>query len=366
MSTSGCPDPAFWAGRSVFLTGHTGFVGGWLASWLVRLGARVHGYSLPPVSRPNLFECIGLGSRTQTTFGDIRDQPQLVRTMAEAEPELVFHLAAQPLVGKAFADPFGTIATNVAGTANVLAAAQEMPSLKGMIVFTTDKVYAEVDRATGHREDDFLGGREPYALSKASAEFIVAAYRSSNLPRLRSAFGLATVRAGNLIGGGDWAERRIVPDAIRAFAAGKPLELRKPAAIRPWQHVLEAVRGLLILAESACQKPAIAAGAWNFGPAEVPAHTVADVADLLVRHWADGASWLAHEDASVPESDRLEIDSRKAAEKLGWRTAWPIETAIAETVDWYRAFYRGRDMISATSEQLGRYIDLVTVGTAKI
>lgn len=351
MGGNARPDPTFWRGRSVFLTGHTGFVGGWLALWLARMGAKVVGYSLEPPTDPSLFKSLRLDQWIRWTPADVRDADRLRESITSASPEVVFHLAAQPLVRAAYYHPGETLAVNFMETVNVLESLREVSSLRGLIVFTTDKVYADHGQIRRFREDDPLGGEEPYALSKATAEFAVSAYRHSDIMRQRPEVGLLTVRAGNIIGGGDWAKDRLVPDAIRAFAAGARLALRKPEAVRPWQFVLDAVGGLLILAESACRDPRAHNGAWNLGPGQPAVHTVADVADKLARYWGDGARWCAVTPQGIPESKHLEIDSSKAAEKLGWCAKWPLDAAIAETIAWYKAFYNGED-VAAKSVRL--------------
>jgi len=357
MAPERLPDPGFWRGRPVFLTGHTGFVGGWLAFWLARMGAQTVGYSLPPPTEPSFFEAVGLKGLVPWIQTDIRDREQLARAVASARPQILLHLAAQPLVGVAFHETYSTFTTNVVGTLNVLEAARTMDSLNAVVVFTTDKVYAETGRPRRFQEDDPLGGKEPYALSKASAEFAVNAYRRSQFMRDRPDLPLMTVRAGNIIGGGDWALDRLVPDAVRAFHSKQPLLLRMPQAMRPWQFVLDAVSGLLLLAEAACGEPHKYSGAWNFGPAEPAGATVADVADALVWHWGGGASWQAAGKTDFPEAKDLEVDSSKAIAHLGWRPKWPLATATAQTIAWYRSFYAGKDMRGVTAEQIDLYAD---------
>jgi CDP-glucose 4,6-dehydratase len=245
------PDADFWRGRSVLISGHTGFVGGWLAFWLARMGARVAGFALNPPTEPCLFDCIGLDQFVAGTFGDVRDSAQVAQAIAAARPQILLHLAAQPLVRVAFNEPYATFCTNVLGTLNVLEAAYAADSVEAVVVFTTDKVYADPGSSRRFLEKDPLGGSEPYALSKASAEFAADAYRRSRWAQERPKLAIATVRAGNIIGGGDWAADRLVPDAMRAFSSGDPLILRKPEAVRPWQFVLDAIEGLLLLAEAA-------------------------------------------------------------------------------------------------------------------
>jgi CDP-glucose 4,6-dehydratase len=349
------PDPDFWRGRSIFITGHTGFVGGWLALWLARMGAHVTGYALSPPTEPCFFDCIGLDRFVASTLGDVRDSAHVAQAIASARPQVIFHLAAQPLVGLAFEEPYATFATNVLGTANVLEAAYATASIDAVVVFTTDKVYAAAPTPHRFQEDDPLGGSEPYALSKASAEFAAHAFRNSRRALERPNLALATMRAGNIVGGGDWAADRLVPDAMRAFQAGRPLVLRKPDAVRPWQFVLDAVSGLLLLTEEACRDPQIHSQSWNFGPIERATTTVATVADALARHWGDSAFWRAAVTPGIPETMTLEIDSSKAVKRLGWQPRWPLDAALAQTVSWYRAFYAGENMLDTTSQKIDDY-----------
>jgi CDP-glucose 4,6-dehydratase len=347
------PDPDFWRGRSVFITGHTGFVGGWLAFWLARMGARVTGYALEPPTKPCFFDCVGLDRFVGSKLGDVRDGAQLAHEITLAQPEVVLHLAAQPLVGVAFEEPHATFTTNVLGTVNVVEAAYAVDSINAILVFTTDKVYAEARIPRRFREEDPLGGTEPYALSKAGAEFAVQAYRHSRRMRDRPGVALATVRAGNIIGGGDWARERLIPDAVRAFHSGRPLLLRKPDAVRPWQFVLDAVRGLLLLAEAACREAQDYSQSWNFGPTSQATTTVAEIADILTQLWGAPASWQTAATPGIPETMQLEIDSCKAIERLGWQPRWPLEKALQQTVAWYQRFYAsGKDMIELTTQQI--------------
>jgi CDP-glucose 4,6-dehydratase len=345
----------FWRGRRVFVTGHTGFIGGWVCLWLNRLGAQVTGYAIDPPSQPNLYDATRLGNRIPSIYGDIRDLAALSQAVNDAEPEIVLHLAAQPLVRTAFYEPAHTFATNVMGTVNLLEAVRRPDSVQAVVVFTTDKVYDNQEWAWGYRENDRLGGREAYGTSKAAAEMAVMAYRESYLAVREAPVGVATVRAGNVIGGGDWADERLVPDAIRAFARNKKLWIRSPDAVRPWQHVLDPVRGLLLLAERLHADPATFATAWNLGPAEDSARTVAEVVGALARHWGGGAGWDVDQRSQPYEARLLSLNSALAADALGWRGAWDFGEAIARTVDWYRAFYDGADVAALSDKQIAAY-----------
>ncbi|MCC6862066.1 MAG: CDP-glucose 4,6-dehydratase [Bryobacterales bacterium] len=330
----------FWERKSVFITGHTGFKGGWMSAWLVELGARVSGYSLPPDTRPCFFELCGIAGRVESRFGDIRDSKTLGRAVREAEPEIVFHLAAQPLVRRSYQAPLDTLATNVMGTAHVLEAARCAPAVRAVVVVTSDKCYLNRGLPRGYREDDPMGGRDPYSASKGCAELVTAAYRQSFFQTGKAA--VATARAGNVIGGGDWAEDRILPDAVRAFGQGKPLGVRNPDAVRPWQHVLEPLAGYLMLAGRLCVEGDRWAGGWNFGPDESGAAPVSALADLIVRHWGQNAAWLdAREPGARHEESYLMLDSGKAREMLGWRPRLNLSEAVEWTAAWYKQALTG-------------------------
>lgn len=345
----------FWRGRRVFVTGHTGFIGGWLCQWLNRLGAQVTGYAIDPPSQPNYYDATRLGNRIPSIYGDVRDLAALSQAINDAEPEIVLHLAAQPLVRTAFHEPAHTFATNVMGTVNLLEAVRRPDSVRAVVVFTTDKVYDNQEWEWGYRENDRLGGREAYGTSKAAAELVVAAYRESYLAVRHAPVGVATVRSGNVIGGGDWADERLVPDAVRAFASDKKLWIRSPDAVRPWQHVLDPVRGLLVLAEQLHADPATHATAWNLGPSDDSARPVAEVIDALSRHWGGGAGWEVDQRSKPYEARLLTLNSARAAEGLGWRGAWNFDEAIARTVEWYRAFYDGADVAAMSDKQIAAY-----------
>ncbi|WP_374633918.1 CDP-glucose 4,6-dehydratase [Ferrovibrio sp.] len=343
------PDPTFWRGKRVFLTGHSGFVGGWTGFWLSELGAEVTGYALPPPSNPSFFALTRLQDRIRHIEGDVRDAAALETAMRAADPEILLHLAAQPIVRRAYRHPVESFAVNVMGTAHTLEAARGCPNLATTIVFTTDKVYRNRETGQAYREDDELGGDEPYSASKSGAELVAEAYRNRYLGERG---GLACVRAGNIIGGGDWAQDRLVPDAVRAFDAGKALEIRKPNAVRPWQHVQEAVRGLLLLTEKLSQQPADFSGAWNLGPAAESAATVRTVCDIMVRAWGEQSAWTDTGGDGIPEAGLLMLDSTKAAQRLDWQNLFTLEEALGESMDWYKAALRGADMAAFTAQRL--------------
>jgi CDP-glucose 4,6-dehydratase len=354
MSAVGIND-GFWRDRRVFLTGHTGFVGGWLSLALARLGARVTGYALTPPTEPNLFAAVRLAKTVDSTIADVRDGAALAKAVAAAKPEIVFHLAAQPLVRDAFADPVGTYATNVMGTVHLLEAARAVPNVAAVVVMTTDKVYLNKEWPWGYRENDRLGGREPYGTSKAAAELVVDAYRESYLGAGPRPVGVATVRAGNVVGGGDWARDRLVPDAMRAFAGSAPLLLRNPLAVRPWQHVLEPVRGLMTLAERLVDDPVRYAGPWNFGPAEGDMWPVERVVAHLIRQWGRGARCEMARGAQPYEARLLSVNSAKASTELGWEPVWRVGEALDRAVEWYRAFHDGADVRTLTLDHIERF-----------
>lgn len=352
MQTVGI-DPAHWRGRRVFVTGHTGFFGGWLSLWLARLGAEVTGYALAPPTEPNFFDSVGLGGLVRSVVADIRDGERLGAEISAFAPQTVFHLAAQPLVRQARAAPVETFAVNVMGTVNLLDALRHGPALEAAIVVTTDKVYDNVEWHWGYRENDALGAREPYGGSKACAELVTDAYRRCYLDRA----GVATIRAGNIIGGGDWAEDRLIPDAMRAFSQAEPLHIRNPDAVRPWQHVLDPGCGILALAERVAAAPEEWSGAWNFGPPETDSRAVSDVVTSLAALWGDDAQWAAtpRRDCAPYEARLLTVNSMKALASLGWRPRWSLERTLAATVEWYRAHIHGDDMHKMSMAQIAAY-----------
>jgi CDP-glucose 4,6-dehydratase len=353
------PDPSFWHERRVLITGHTGFKGGWLAIWLERLGAAVSGIGLAPQTNPSLYELALIGRRIDSIFADIREERGIEQFFAERQPEVVFHLAAQPLVRRSYREPVATFATNIMGTAHLLEAVRRTTSVRAVVVVTSDKCYADRGSSMAYREDDRLGGDDPYSASKACAELITASYQKSFCHGVEAA--IATARAGNVIGGGDWSEDRLVPDMIRALGSHEMVSLRNPHAIRPWQHVIEPLCGYLILAERLFLEGRRWASSWNFGPFPKDALEVYQVADRIVRYWGSG-EWEARPQASAPhETVDLRLDSMKAREILGWRPRLSLDDAFRLTVDWYRSVKNGDDAYDVTSEQIAQFQALAAI-----
>ncbi len=340
----------FWRDRDVFLTGHTGFKGGWLAIWLERLGAKVHGYSLEPPTDPSLFDVANVESVLAShTIGDIRDPEALGAAMAAVDPEVVIHMAAQPLVRRSYGDPVETYSTNVMGTVNVLEAARSVDSVLAVVNVTSDKCYENREQDQPYREDDAMGGYDPYSSSKGCAELVTQAYR-------RSFFGsgkrLASARAGNVIGGGDWAEDRLIPDIFRAIDAGETLTIRSPDAVRPWQHVLEPLSGYLLLAQALSTKGEDYSSGWNFGPEESDTWPVRRIVEFLV----PGGRGINLANAKQPhEAGLLRLDSTKAKEYLGWKPVWSIEKSLMATDEWHDAWRAGRNMSDFCRHQIAAY-----------
>lgn len=326
----------FWAGRRVLLTGHTGFKGSWLSAWLASLGAKVTGLALPPENEPSLFELIGVERMVHSCFGDIRDAEVVKNALHRCAPDVVFHLAAQPLVLESLRDPLSTFATNALGTVHVLEAIRDTPSVRAAVMVTSDKCYR--DSAAVCAEEDPLGGADPYSASKACAEIAVAAWRSSFFGR--RGIGLASARAGNVIGGGDFAADRLMPDLVLGAQAGRTIRLRYPAAIRPWQHVLDALSGYLLLAEALSEDSAEFAKSWNFGPTRTEPWTVAAVADAVMAALG-GGSWESAKGDREPEAPVLRLCSLRARRQLGWEPRLDIEAAIEWTLEGYRALADG-------------------------
>ena len=331
--------PETYADRSVFVTGHTGFKGSWLAEWLGTLGAHVTGYALDPPTQPNLFDALDLRSHVRHILADVRDRDRLVAEMRAAHPSVVFHLAAQPLVLRSYDEPRETIETNVMGTVNVLEAVRACDSVRAVVIVTSDKCYENLETGRAFRETDPMGGRDPYSASKGCAELVTAAYRDSFFAEGPA---VASVRAGNVIGGGDWASYRIVPDCARALAAGEEIMVRNPHAVRPWQHVLSPLSGYLWLGALMLNRGRNYAGAWNFGPTdEGGARSVQWVVEHFLEEWPAG-SWVVPADAGrQPHEDHwLTLDNSKAREQLGWGPVWDAQTAVRQAAAWYRDFYQ--------------------------
>lgn len=347
-----------WSGRRVLITGHTGFKGSWLSLWLQAKGADVCGFALEPPTAVNLFTDAGVGDGMRSVQGDIRDTDQVARVFQEHRPEIVFHMAAQPLVRSSYADPVGTYATNVVGTASVLEAARHTHGVRAIVVVTTDKCYENREWDWPYRENDRLGGYDPYSNSKACTELVVSAYRSSffNPARYKEhGVAIASVRAGNVIGGGDWATDRLVPDIMRAFLAGEPVLLRNPHAIRPWQHVLEPLRGYIAVAESLCENGTADGEAWNFGPEQADARTVEWIVGKLASLWGEGADWRVDSGDHPHEAHMLQLDWSKAKRRLQWWPAYTLSETLAATAEWYKVKSMSKDMRAFTLQQIQGY-----------
>jgi CDP-glucose 4,6-dehydratase len=353
-----------FAGRRIFLTGHTGFKGGWLALCLASAGASIRGYALDPETEFSLFKSARISSLVDDVRGDIRDAAKLDRAMREFAPDIVFHLAAQPLVRRSYVDPVGTYATNVLGTAHLLESVRTLPSVRAVVVVTTDKCYLNREWPWGYRETDPLGGYDPYSSSKACAEILCASYRSSFFSP-DSKVLLATARAGNVIGGGDWSEDRLIPDLIRGFIGGEPVPIRRPLSVRPWQHVLEPIAGYLLLGEKLLAGEARFADAWNFGPWDDDAWPVERIATTMARRWGGRATWFRDGQQSAHEAGLLKLDSSKARAELGWQPRLRLDIALEWLVDWYQAWQGGTDMQSFTLKQIEAYAQVAASSLAE-
>ena len=351
-------DPVFWEDKKVFLTGHTGFKGSWLSLWLSSMGAKVTGYALAPNTTPSLFNVLDIDSLIETShIADIRDLPTLQKAMTQAEPDVAIHLAAQPLVRNSYANPVETYATNVMGTVHVLESSRSIKSVRATVVVTSDKCYENREREAGYREDEAMGGFDPYSSSKGCAELVTSAYRQSYFTNHTQGNQIASARAGNVIGGGDWSEDRLIPDAIKAFEASQPLMIRNPLATRPWQHVLEPLSGYLILAQALYGHSCAFASAWNFGPNDNDNRTVQEVAELMISQWDKTARWKKEGSEQPHEAHLLKLDCSKARSQLGWFPKWNLELATQKIVQWQKAYQAKENMQAVSLAQINRYMN---------
>jgi CDP-glucose 4,6-dehydratase len=345
-------DQGFWQGKRVFLTGHTGFKGSWLSLWLVSLGAEVKGYALNPPTSPSLFNEAQVGSIIDSQIGDIRDQDVLYESMTSFNPDILFHMAAQPLVRYSYDAPIETYEVNVIGTAKVLEVARSCFNLKTIVNITTDKCYENDDRSKGYREDDPMGGYDPYSSSKGCAELVTSAYRRSFLQG--QSIGIASVRAGNVIGGGDWADNRLIPDILTSFEKNEPVVIRNPKAIRPWQHVLEPLSGYLILAQKLYGDQKEYAEGWNFGPNDSDSKPVDWILDKMISKWPN-SSWKLDVNSNPHEANFLKLDISKAKLKLGWKPVWELNYTLEKIIAWHRAWLDKKDMQAMCLAEIKEY-----------
>jgi len=344
-------DPGFWRHRRVFMTGHTGFKGAWLVLWLSKLGARIHGLALPPHTCPSLF-ALCAEKLSANVYGDVADPALVLRALAKCEPEIVIHMAAQALVRPSYADPLGTFATNVMGTANVLQAVRSVPSVRAVIIVTSDKVYENDGKDHAYVEADRLGGHDPYSTSKACAELVTSSFRRCFYD---SDCRIATARAGNVIGGGDWSPFRIVRDVVEAYEAGLPVALRYPQAVRPWQHVLDPLAGYLMLAQAMVAAPASAPSALNFGPDLESCRPVSELVEALSQRWGGRPAWQPDNGPHVKEAPLLKLDAALAQQSIGWRPLLAFGKAVEWTADWYDSYWKGGDLRAVIDRQIEEF-----------
>ena len=346
-------NPAFWRGKRVFLTGHTGFKGSWISLWLQNLGAELTGFALQPPTRPSLFEEARVADGMRSLIGDIRDLSALQQAIQAVKPEIVIHMAAQPLVRYAYQNSVETYATNVMGTVHVLEAVRNTPGVKAVLNVTTDKCYENKEWLWGYREDEPMGGHDPYSNSKGCAELVTSAYRRSFFQD--KGIALASARAGNVIGGGDWAADRLIPDILRAFEKSQPVIIRNPYATRPWQHVLEPLSGYLTLAERLCTGGQACAEGWNFGPHDDDARPVQWIVEHMVSSWGNGASWQLDGGEHPHEANYLKLDISKAKARLGWQPRLALPAALEKITAWHHAYLAATDMHEFTMQQIANY-----------
>jgi CDP-glucose 4,6-dehydratase len=349
---------SFWKGKAVFVTGHTGFKGAWLSMWLHKLGAQITGYALDPPTEPSLFCLAKVSSMIRSITGDIRDSAHLQQALTSARPEIVIHLAAQSLVRESYLSPVDTYSTNVMGTVNLLEAVRLCPTVQAVLNVTTDKCYENMELDHSFREDAPLGGYDPYSSSKACSEILTAAWRSSYFNPRRYAehkVAIATARAGNVIGGGDWASDRLIPDIIKSILAGEPVHIRNPHAIRPWQHVLEPLSGYLLLTQKLYEQGPDFAGGWNFGPLIEDVRSVEWIAKWLCEQWGNGASYEIDKSEHPHEAHYLKLDCSKARVHLGWNPRWNLDKALTSTLEWVKIYSSGGDVTQCCLEQIEMY-----------
>lgn len=341
----------FWKDKRVFITGHTGFKGGWTVIWLQKMGAVIKGYALAPGEGPSLYEVANIADGIESYIGDVRDLETLCQAMLEFDPDIVIHMAAQPLVRASYSDPVRTYQTNVMGTVNLLEAVRACKSVKAVINVTTDKCYKNNEWIWGYRENEQMGGYDPYSNSKGCSELVTSAYRQSFF-QSQTSVSIASARAGNVIGGGDWSDDRLIPDVLKAFDLGKPVVIRNPLATRPWQHVLEPISGYLSLAEKLYNSENEYAEGWNFGPNDEDAKPVSEVLEYLVAHWPSHASWLLDESSQPHEAQLLKLDITKAKARLKWAPRWDLNKAMQTIIEWHFAWVNGEDMKAFSLNQI--------------
>ncbi len=350
--------PDFWKGKRVFLTGHTGFKGSWLSLWLQHLGAELTGYALAPPTTPSLFDVGKVGKGMRSIIADIRELPTLQKAMQEARPEIVIHMAAQPLVRYSYVNPVETYATNVMGTVHVLEAMRHTDTVRALVNVTSDKCYENKEWPWGYRENEAMGGHDPYSNSKGCAELVTAAYRNSYFNPARHGehgVAIASARAGNVIGGGDWAPDRLIPDILRAIEAGQPVLIRSPHAVRPWQHVLEPLSGYLTLAQKLYAEGQAHAEGWNFGPPDTDTRPVQWIVEQFTAQWGEGASWRLDANPHPHEAHYLKLDCSKARARLGWHPRWDLPTALAGIVRWHKQMLLSDNMQTVSLRQIADY-----------
>lgn len=355
--------PHFWQNKKVFVTGHTGFKGGWLSLWLQKMGAQVKGYALAPTSNPSLYETAGVETGMCSEIGDIRDSERLYQSILNFQPEIVFHMAAQPLVRLSYKMPIETYSTNVMGTVHLLDGVRRVGGVRAVVNVTSDKCYENKEWHWGYREDDTKGGFDPYSNSKGCAELVADAYRNSYFNKsnyLDHGCALASVRAGNVIGGGDWALDRLIPDMLSAFEARRPVQIRNPNAIRPWQHVLEPLSGYLLTAEKLYSQGIDYSEGWNFGPEEADAKPVEWIVENLVRYWGEGAAWQLDGAKHPHEASYLKLDCSKAKARLGWHPRWNLSTTLEKIIAWHKTWLDGNNMREYTLKEIDQYLSTQT------